>query len=506
MMRVLLIFIFAIVSALTTWALSPREAFTSERHGLWHVSELPYSNPAVNQWRMTFGLTEVSADIFSRNDTGDIDPRLGTGEFQMSAGAETYTKFRNTTLWGHGRYIKGKSEAVVWNETSDIDIIYPYVLADSAGGDLDREQYAFCGGYAVTSGRWAWGATMSYLATLEYRAVDPRPKNVVGKLDMAVGMAYNLFGRYYAGMSFNFRKYKQNNDIDFKSELGVDKIFHLTGLVTHYNRFAGTGLSTYYDGYRYGISVDMYPRNGCGGFVSCAMSRFSFDNILTDLNKLPLAFVGHNEILVQAGRFHPGKELSWAVSGTMKAYRRHGTENIFGDAISSVYPQIASNTLFADNFCSFSAKAMLDFNNFGALRLSVTANGGLSQRTMAYIEPSLYTLVKNVNYGVDVKADFNIGAKWSGTFGVCIDSTMPFDCSADLSKPVADDDMRGLHAIEMHSYELQSHNRFTSSASIGFGRMLTEKYMLRLDMCRTSNRYADSNYSNRYAVKLSFIF
>jgi hypothetical protein len=37
---------------------------------------------------------------------------------------------------------------MLWNENADYDVIYPYVAADSIGGDMKFENYTFSGGYA----------------------------------------------------------------------------------------------------------------------------------------------------------------------------------------------------------------------------------------------------------------------------------------------------------------------------------------------------------------------
>ena len=34
---------------------------------------------------------------------------------------------------------------MLWNENADYDVIYPYVAADSVGGDMKFENYAFQG-------------------------------------------------------------------------------------------------------------------------------------------------------------------------------------------------------------------------------------------------------------------------------------------------------------------------------------------------------------------------
>ncbi len=359
-----------------------------ERHGLWHMAELSYANPAINQWRLPSGYTEVSGSFSQRRDRNNPDPREGTGDRRLTIGAVTYTRHRSSTLWGDASYSNGKTLSVRWNETGDPDLLYPYLLADSIGGDLNREEYRFHGGYAAHSDRCAWGVEMSYRATLEYRSVDPRPRNVIGVLDITTGGMIHLWGQYFGGVELAWRKYKQDNEVTFKSEMGVDKIFHLTGLGHHYNRFAGTGLSTYYTGNRYLVGLNLYPADSRGLFAALHLSRFTFTNILSDLNKLPMASVRHDQLDAQAGWLSP--DHNTALSAEIALYRRHGSENQFGDAASSVYPVIGSNEMFADNAFTISATGRWGMRFGPVSRFHIELQPGWTHRTIAYVEPYTY--------------------------------------------------------------------------------------------------------------------
>lgn len=498
--------IFAACCPLVLMADGIMSSLAEERHGLWRLAQLPYDNPVVMQWRMTSGLTSVSASYSARDDQGEICPFDGSAERQVSAGAETYTKYRNTTLWGHGFYTNGLRSDVRWNESSDYRLVYPYVLADSVGGDMKSERYSFGGGYAAVTGRLAWGVSMNYLATLEYRDVDPRPRNVVGCLDAAAGIAYNVWADYFAGVSLNFRKYKQSNDIDFKSEMGVDKIFHMTGLGTHYRRFAGTGLSTYYDGYRYGLSADFYPSSGRGVFLSCAVSRFSFDNILSDLNKLPLASAWHNELRAEGGWLGRGDRLYGGVSSAVRWYRRHGSENIFGDASANMYPQIASNAMFADNFCSVAAQGEIGVRRGDVDRVSAKVSGAWQRQTTAYIDPWRYTLVNVAEAGITLSGDLMVGRNWMLSCDGAITLASPFGCSSQFDGFGEDHEMKQVERIERDRYDLASHNRFGSYASVGIARTVSGRYLVRLDGSWHHTGYHESNATDRFSLAVSFNF
>lgn len=428
-------------------------AIEESRVGMWQLAELSHANPAVNQWRMNVGLTEISAGYFSRMDKGKHDIRDGTGAHNFKIGAETYTKYRSSTLWGSASYAKGKIRSVKWNETAHRELIYPYVLADSVGGDFYEEIYSFSGGYADCRDRLAWGACLSYEATLQYRNVDPRPRNIAGNLEVSGGVMYRIFGAYYTGLGIDLMKYKQTNDILFKSEMGVDKVYHLTGLGNHYKRFAGTGLSTYYNGYRCGIGLNLYPENGRGFFASGRLCRFTFDNIISDLNRLPMASAWHNQLEVQGGWMTGGASMYGGVSGKLTLYRRHGTENIFGDAASSVYPLICSNEMFADNAVKTSLTGRCGWRSgsLNRVQLSVTPEWG--HRTMVYIEPYTCKVLNHTQIDAEVYWSAGCG-KWLVELSANVGIRAPYNCS--MTPVAVADELKGLADAENGAYLLES--------------------------------------------------
>ena len=50
-------------------------------------------------------------------------------------------------------YERGRTDNVRWNSTADYRLLRPFVLADSVGGDLSTEEYAFRGAYVRRDGR-----------------------------------------------------------------------------------------------------------------------------------------------------------------------------------------------------------------------------------------------------------------------------------------------------------------------------------------------------------------
>ena len=151
--------------------------------GLWPAV---FDNVAIDQWRLPLGYTAVNGS-YNRRER----------DYSWQGSASTYTHYRSSTLCGGAAYSNGKRRNMPWCETTDPELLYPYLLADTVGGDLNSEIYTFSGSYADHSDRWAWGASLAYKATLEYRSVDPRPRNVAGCLDASTTIGWGatlLFG------------------------------------------------------------------------------------------------------------------------------------------------------------------------------------------------------------------------------------------------------------------------------------------------------------------------
>ena len=475
-----------------------------ERHGLWKTAELSYANPAVNQWRLPSGYTEISGSLSIRNDSNNPDPREGTGDTSLKIGAVTYTKYKSSTIWGDASYTNSRTRSVVWNETGDPHLLYPYLMADSIGGDLNREQYRFHGGYGAHSDRWAWGVEMSYRATLEYRSTDPRPRNVTGVLDINAGVMRHIAGHYFAGLQIGWQKYKQDNEISFKGEMGVDKIYHLTGLGNHYHRFAGTGLMTYYTGSRYLVGLNLYPADNRGVFATLLLSRFSFTNILSDLNKLPLAAVCHNQLHAQAGWLDPSRRFIRAASAEILLYRRHGSENQFGDPSSAEYPVIGCNDMFADNAILISATIRQGMRFGPVSRFHIELQPGWSHRTIAYLEPYSYKELSHITLRGTLSGTLLVASRWMLDTDFSITGVHPYGCR--LSLPATDSELRPLSEIERASYNLESHRSLLLAAGVGATRSIGKRYAANISAEWTRESRYGGMKRNQYNVKINFLF
>lgn len=465
-----------------------------------------HENPVVRQWMLSESQSSIGAGYHNRRLNRAADYQQGTGDDYWAIGAETYLKHGTSTIWGDASYRNGHQRSVVWNETADADLLYPYLTADSVGGDLNSERYRFAGGYADCRGDWAWGASISYDAGLYYRNVDPRPRNVTGLLAVSAGAGRRIAGSYFGALSLNYAKYKQTGDIDFVSQLGVEKIYHLTGLGNHYYRFAGVGAESYYNGNRYGLTANLYPSSGRGLALTADFSRFTFDKVLTALNKLPLVSVWHNAMTLQGVWMMPGRVHDWAVGAGLEVYRRHGRENVFGDASSNVYPLIASLEMYADNAWTPSLTALWQFHPSGpGFFMSAQVTGRWLHRSEVYSTPRRRMLTNRLNLEAEALVSWPVSSRWRMTAAAGAAMFRPFGCSLRLDEAESQTPA-GLIAVERHRYDTLSSAASDFNLRLGAQRRLSSQLELAVSVRWDHEFYVSSIRSNTLSTSLSLVF
>lgn len=461
-----------------------------------------WQNPALKYFSQDVPFSTLSVDYTRRNDSENITPEDGDGLHSTGFSAESFIPAgNNSVVWGNASYSTGTTRNVQWCESADAELIYPYFSADEAGGDLKDEYYRFSGGYAGRNEKLVWGATIGYSAAHHFRDVDPRPRNITGQLTLSGGVAYALSTNYLAGASLNWMKYKQSNEIKFVSETHDLPIYQLTGLGTHYNRFAGASKSSDFSGNRFGATVNLYPLHS-GVMVNFTVSRFSFDKTLRDLNKLPIASAWHNALTVNAGYKHISGIVTYSVTGQFDAYRRHGSENIFGDAVSGSYPQIGSLEMYADNYyrALLQGYASIRHNN---QTYSMTLRSGYSHRKQFYAEPEQWALVEGFENMADFSVRSFLGQHWYGIADLSFAIFSPTEKDLNLQPSTSPDTLTG--SVET-GFRHSTVTRCATSVSLTAARSISEKYAIGIGGSATLTNYSGTAHSNLYNISINFYF
>lgn len=263
----------------------------------------------------------------------------------------------NSAVSGRVGYRRGVKRDVVLNETSDYELLRPYVLIDTVGGNLQNEQYGFQGAWMRRSDRLVYSVYGSYKAVHEYRSFDPRPRNISSdiKADISLGYLFphgSVIG--YAG----YRKYHQRQDVTFVNNTGANTVlFHSTGLGNDYYRFRSTGIfaATRYAGQGFEVGV---VGTGVSGKLHCGLSYGLLDvtRHLSNQNDAPLSTLEQGTLNSFASY---SVSPSFAVEAKVEYERRRGRENVIDCAASGIYDDILSLDMYIQDLVNASLSGVL---------------------------------------------------------------------------------------------------------------------------------------------------
>ena len=304
-----------------------------------------FANPAMKSYQSKASQTEVSVGYDYRQASKPMRLEQGTGHSRAFVDVDAFLRKGQTTLWGEASYSNGSTRNIQFCETSDFELLYPYLMADTVGGKSQQERYHFLGGFSCPVGRWNVAAEGSYTALMEYRTRDPRPKNLSGDLKASIAASYRLgnpHDGYVLGLALDARKYKQTNEVKLYNEVSVPTIYHLTGLGYDYYRFRGMNTSTYYKGYGVGGKLDWTRANLRGWFAHLEYGYLDIDKIISSLNELPMANIKEYREEITLGYSTGSERNSFGCNLSEQWTRRRGRENILGTAQDNVYPQIST--------------------------------------------------------------------------------------------------------------------------------------------------------------------
>ena len=220
----------------------------------WHNPALMYNYPAANY-------TDVSTGVSYHRAKERYLPETGNTQITFRFNANSFVKQNNQVWFGSARYINGRRLNQKWNNVSDYQLVSPYIIADTIGGDSRFEQYFFEGGYAVHFKSLTLGLYGSYRAGVEYRRTDPRPLNTTSDLHLKTGTSFPLSNRYLLGVHLQYRSYKQKAAINNFGHRGTHKQFYMVGFGLNHSFFSkveGNDLN-YYELTGTELAIQLFP-------------------------------------------------------------------------------------------------------------------------------------------------------------------------------------------------------------------------------------------------------
>lgn len=377
-------------------------------------------NPANTSGVRKYSITTFN--LFSKNDdTPNEVQQKGKGSNLWGAEARTLQILDpKTVVWGNAIYSQGKKKQVMWNENADYDIIYPYLAADSVGGDMKFEDYIFSGGYSRALNSFTIGITGSYKASLSYRDVDPRPKNTTASFSLALGANTSIFQKIKIGAYVDAEKYTQKHYLSFVSNQGFPMIYNMTGLGNYNELLSGKLRQAYYEGWSYGGGFQLFEAENRNWYLNLGMKKFTLDKLLTEYTDLNASRINEQQFTFSSGKFFTANKLSWGLFLDASHIERKGTENLFLNDNSRNYIRIGSAERYNHQLTTAVFKGLIQLKNNNR-KSSLLPFVGFTKENEKYHNPVSGIELNKLIYGADYQ--------WLKTF----DSNLALSVSLGVS-------------------------------------------------------------------------
>jgi len=362
------------------------------------LSFLNDSLPSASKVQLIYNLREESQAYLPQEGDG-----LRQGEFK----ADSRRKWEKSAVRGGVSYQRGYKKNVCWNTSSDFELLYPYVLADSIGGKLQKEQYAFYGAWAGQVGEWTIGAEGNYRALHEYRDVDPRPRNISSEVKLRLSAA-RPFHSYLAGINLSYLKYHQSQSVSFYDRSGANTMeMHFTGLGTTFARFTSptSNSSTRYKGHGFEAALLMQPLDGKKLYAGLSYSLTNFRRHLINQNEVPITDLLVQEVSAFSAYSWQKNAFKAALEGELSYELRQGTENIIDNGKTGIYEKLADLTMYKNRVISLDVKSALS----GRLPLTFSPKLGAKVFLSEYVYPQKYMDFSYLYAGSGVSTNREIG-------------------------------------------------------------------------------------------------
>ena len=457
-------------------------------------------NPALKWGRYTTSLNRLKAYYDGRHANTAPQLEQGDGHSLFGGDAQAFLRKEKISLWGHAKYQKGTIRNVKYSESEDFDLLYPYVIADTIGGGKSRvESYDFMGGVAYQLGKWLVGAQGEYIAQLDYRTRDPRPKNLSGDLHVAVGGAYAI-DSYNLGLSLGYQRYKQTNEVEIYDEVSMPVFYHLTGLGTDYYRFRGTYTDTYYKGHGWTTSLSLQPKGNRGVYAHAGYRYFTFDKIISDLNQLPMTTMQRYAQDAALGYQSKGKIHNWGVKLTEKYQRSNGTENVFGSPAGNIYPSLSSGILYKMTTFGFAGTGIYQYHPQHALYETALTLGRHTLKE-SHIDPDRLLTSKDFSTEIALKALWNI-KRWTLKANAGWSYTWNTDADLQLSGTVNTSMIPQVY----QRYAWSSQDRYAINGGVEAGYDTGKKFLVFLRSDLSYAHYAESCHTRVFNISAGIEF
>lgn len=143
---------------------------------------------------------------------GDYLPYEGKKFRDFSVRAHGYTRSNRSTFLGKGYFVTGKHKSYDWNTLRYADLYWPYIVADSTGGDMSYEKYNILCAYSFRTNDLSIGVSGEFTGDFAYRQNDPRIENITTWLTLKTGAAYTYKDCIFSA-GIEYMRHRQHMDL-----------------------------------------------------------------------------------------------------------------------------------------------------------------------------------------------------------------------------------------------------------------------------------------------------
>ncbi|WP_432709841.1 DUF6850 family outer membrane beta-barrel protein [Pedobacter sp.] len=365
------------------------------------ISDEVYSNPALRPYQRNLGFSLLSATYADENQDLYLQQK-GSGEKGYSINSETYIKQRpDLTLWGKAYYKNNKIKAVKFNESSDFDMIYPYVMADTVGGDMNSETYFFEGGLAKKAGAYILGLDAGYRGVQAFRDVDPRPLNISSEINLNLSISRQINSDYALAFDLKGQKYTQKNELEFVSELGSPLIYHDAGLGVYNMLLAGERDKAYYNGKNYAAEFSLAPVTQKGLFAQIGYQKFMLDKVLYGI-AYPISAIDEYTYRASFGYLNKNKDQQFIIRMEASTATRNGTEAKFNNKdVETSVQKISEDIRFVNDNLTLKLHTVYG-KTTGNFDWFIGADGRFLTNNQQYVDPTRYLDYSYLQIGLNL--------------------------------------------------------------------------------------------------------
>lgn len=336
---------------------TPADSALLERSSEGRAAQLwLWGNPALRHRAFRHSLTSLSLTVPSEWRNRSWVEEEGRGSTIPQARVESFLRLSPTaSAWGKAAYSQGVRRDLRWVSTADFDLLRPFVLGDSVGGNSRQETYAFSGGYAWQSGNgWQWGGEVDFRAVQEYRQRDPRMRSLVEQFTLRAGAA-RQWGKQRLGAALSLERYKHNNEVEHVAEQGGVSEWPFMGMGTVYQRFTSTQPEINYAGTAWGVHLSLSPLERGWWGVATLLQR-STERTVASANAVPISTLRLQQWRAAVGwkqkKLNLWGELQWDI--------RRGDEHVAGAEQAGAFPVLERLTLYRETHHQMSLHATAD--------------------------------------------------------------------------------------------------------------------------------------------------